>query len=183
MRCILWRILEDSRNSVVYSLRTMLHKHTSCFVARSSLGLTFDQLQGGELSCFELLARGLQMLEMKLRDKVAGPLFGRFNRRGQPHLSWDKPDSWAAHDRARTGGGCLRCAGEGDSSCQGASTATRRTNRRAARRQQEEMTEPGEKELGALLAESGQQGIRPVSLPLQIPCTWKPSGCAVSVGL
>ena len=40
------------------------------------LGLTFDQLQCTELSCFELLARRLQMLEMKLRDKVAGSLFG-----------------------------------------------------------------------------------------------------------
>ena len=40
------------------------------------LGLTFDQLQGAELSCFELSARRLQMLEMKLRDKVAGSLSG-----------------------------------------------------------------------------------------------------------
>ena len=32
------------------------------------LGLTFEQLQGAELSCFELLARRQQMLEMKLRD-------------------------------------------------------------------------------------------------------------------
>ena len=40
------------------------------------LGLTFDQLQGVELSCFELLARRMQMLEMKLRDKVAGSLLG-----------------------------------------------------------------------------------------------------------
>ena len=30
------------------------------------IGFTFDQLQGAELSCFELLARMLQMLEMKL---------------------------------------------------------------------------------------------------------------------
>ena len=71
-----------------------------------------------------------------------------------------------------TGGVCCRRAGEGDSSCQGASKATRRTIRRSARRRQEEMTELGEKELGALLAESVQQGIRPVSrelLPLPIP--------------
>ena len=40
------------------------------------LGLTFDQLQGAELSCFELPARRLQRLEMELRDKVAGSLFG-----------------------------------------------------------------------------------------------------------
>ena len=50
------------------------------------LGLTFDQLQGAELSCFELqgaelscfelLARRLQMLEMKLRDKVPRSLLG-----------------------------------------------------------------------------------------------------------
>ena len=40
------------------------------------LVLTFDQLQGAELSCSELLARRLLMLEMKLRDKVAGSLFG-----------------------------------------------------------------------------------------------------------
>ena len=40
------------------------------------LGLTFDQLQGAGLSCFELLARRLQMLEMKVREKVAGSLFG-----------------------------------------------------------------------------------------------------------
>ena len=40
------------------------------------LGLTFNQLQGAELSCFfELLARRLQMLKMNLRDKVAGSLF------------------------------------------------------------------------------------------------------------
>ena len=39
----------------------------------TEFGLTFDQLQGAELSCFELLARRLQMLEMKHRDKV-GPL-------------------------------------------------------------------------------------------------------------
>ena len=39
-------------------------------------GLTFGQLQGAELSFFELLARRLQMLEMKFRDKVAGSLFG-----------------------------------------------------------------------------------------------------------
>ena len=44
--------------------------------SRFELGLTFDQLQGAELTCFELLARRLQMLEMKLRDKVAGSLFG-----------------------------------------------------------------------------------------------------------
>ena len=41
------------------------------------LGSTFDQLQGAELSCFELLARRVQRLEMKFRDKVAGFLFGR----------------------------------------------------------------------------------------------------------
>ena len=105
------------------------------------LGLTFDQLQGAELSCFELLARRLQMLEMKLRDKVGLSLFGSA-------LSRDRPDSWAAHYRARTGGVCFRCAGEGDGSCQGASKATRRTIRRAARWRQEEMTEPGETESG-----------------------------------
>ena len=37
-------------------------------------GLTFDQLQGAELSYFELLERRLQMLNMKHRDKVAGSL-------------------------------------------------------------------------------------------------------------
>ena len=37
-------------------------------------GLTFDQLQGAELSCFELLARRLQMLEMRHRDRVARSL-------------------------------------------------------------------------------------------------------------
>ena len=40
------------------------------------LVLTFDQLQGAELSCFELLARRSQMLEMKFRDKTAGSFFG-----------------------------------------------------------------------------------------------------------
>ena len=54
------------------------------------LGLTFDQLQGAELSCFELSARRLQMLEMKLRDKVASSLLGGDNRGGQSHLSWDR---------------------------------------------------------------------------------------------
>ena len=39
------------------------------------LGLTLDQLQGAELSCFDL-ARRLHMLEMKLCDKLAGSLFG-----------------------------------------------------------------------------------------------------------
>ena len=47
-----------------------------------------------------------------------------------------------------------------------------RTTRRAARQQQEEMTEPCVKALGVLVAESVQQGNRPVShevLPLPIP--------------
>ena len=170
--CILWHIIPDSCNPVVYSLRTLLRKNTSCFAARSRLGSTFDQLQGAELSCFELLARLLQVLEMKLRDKVAGSLFGWFNRGGQPHLPWDRADSWTAHDRARTGGVCFRFAGKRDSSCQGASKAKRRTIRRAARRRQEEMTVPGEKGVGVLLAESVQQGTRPASrelLPLPIP--------------
>ena len=77
MRCILWRIIPDSCNSVVYSLRTQLQKNTSCSVA-IELGLTFDQLQGAELSCFELLARRLQILEMKLRDKIARSFSSRF---------------------------------------------------------------------------------------------------------
>ena len=136
------------------------------------LGLTFDQLQGAELSCFELLARRLQMLEMKLRDKVARSLFGGFNRGGQPHLPWNRADSWAAHDRASTGGVCFRCAGERNSRRKGTSQVTRRTTRRAARRRQEEMTEPCEKGLGVLLTESVQQGNRPVSrelIPLPVP--------------
>ena len=43
--------------------------------------VTFDQLQGAELSCFELLARRSQMLEMKHRDKVAGSLLEDPSRR------------------------------------------------------------------------------------------------------
>ena len=39
------------------------------------LGLSSDQLQGAERSCFELLARRLQMFEMMLHDKVAGSFF------------------------------------------------------------------------------------------------------------
>ena len=38
------------------------------------------------------------MLEMKLRDKVAGSLFGVQSRKTR-----DKADTWALHDRARTG--------------------------------------------------------------------------------
>ena len=46
---------------------------------RSCLGRLFGQLQGAELSCFELLARRVQLLEMKFRDKVAGfPFEGSF---------------------------------------------------------------------------------------------------------
>ena len=39
-------------------------------------GLTHVQLQDAELSCFEILVRRLQMLEMKLHEKVAGFLLG-----------------------------------------------------------------------------------------------------------
>ena len=45
------------------------------------LGFTFGQLRDAELSRFELLARRLQMLEMKLCDKVAGSLFRVQSRR------------------------------------------------------------------------------------------------------
>ena len=76
------------------------------------LGLTFDQLQVAELSCFELLARRLQMVEMKLRDKVAGIALREVNRGGQPHLPWNRADPWAAHDLAGAGGVCFQCAGE-----------------------------------------------------------------------
>ena len=57
-----------------------------------------------------------------------------------------------------------------------AAAASRKTIRRAARRRQEEMTEPCEEGLGVLLAESVQQGNRPVSrelLPLPIPISRK----------
>ena len=50
--------------------------------------------------------------------------------------------------------------------------AARRTDRRTARRRPEEMTVPGEKGVGVLLAESVQKVVRPVSrelLPLPIP--------------
>ena len=73
MRCTSWHV--DSCNSVVYSLQTLLRKNTSCSVARSSLGGPLISFKGAELSCFELLARRLQMLEMKLCDEVAGSLF------------------------------------------------------------------------------------------------------------
>ena len=65
------------------------------------LGLTVDQFQGADLSCCELWVRQLQMLEMKLRDKVAESHLGGS---GQPHLSLDRTDTAVAHDRARTGG-------------------------------------------------------------------------------
>ena len=73
-----------------------------------------------------------------------------------------------------------------DGSCQGASKTLRGTNRRAARRRQEEMTVPGEKGLGGLLAESVQQVARPVNCSrcrTFFPKTrrWKASGCVVSV--
>ena len=119
------------------------------------LGLTFDQLQGAELSCFELL-------EMKLRDKVAGFLFGG---------SFEK-DSHIYLGSGRTGGVRLRFTGKGVNSCQGASKAERSTIRRAARRRLEEMTVPGENAVGVLLAESVQKVERSVSrelLPLPIP--------------
>ena len=61
-------------SSVVYSPRTAQEHELLCRAI--DLGLTFDQLQGAELSCFELLARRLQMREMNMRDKVAGSLFG-----------------------------------------------------------------------------------------------------------
>ena len=82
------------------------------------------------------------------------------------------PDSWTAHDRARTGRVRFWFTGKGNSNCQGASKATRRTDRRAARWRPEEMTVPGEKGVGVLLAESVQKVERPVSRelpPLPIP--------------
>ena len=112
------------------------------------------------------------MLEMKLRDKVAGSLFGGSIKEDNHILSWDRSDTRSARDCAGTGGVCFRCAGKGDGSCQGASKTPRRTNRRAARRRQKDMTEPGKKGLGGLLAESVQQVARPVSrelLPLPTP--------------
>ena len=136
------------------------------------LGLTFDQLQGAELSCFELVARRLQMLEMKLRDKVAGSLFGGFIEEDSHIYLGTGQTRGLLMIPPGTGGVCFRCAGKGDGSCQGASKIPRGTNRRAARRRQEEMTEPGEKGLGGLLAESVQQVARPFSrelLPLPIP--------------
>ena len=68
------------------------------------LGWTFDQLQGAELSCFELLARRLQMLEMKLRDKVNGSLFAGSIEEDSHFI--------LPHDRAGTGGVCFRCVGK-----------------------------------------------------------------------
>ena len=78
------------------------------------LGLTFDQLQGAELSCFELLARRSQMPEMKLRDKKSVRRYEKHARllKETSKLSiathekvWttgDKPHAAAAQWRAAT---------------------------------------------------------------------------------
>ena len=107
---------------------------------------------------------------MELRDKVAGSLFG-FNR-GDSHIYLGTGQTRGLLMIARTGGVRFRCAGKGDSSFQGASKATRRTTRRAARRRPEETTVPGEKGVGVLLADSVPKDERPVSrelLPLPVP--------------
>ena len=117
------------------------------------LGLTFDQLQGAKLSCFELLARRLQMLEMKLCDKVAGSLFGgSIEEDSHIYLGTGRTRVWAAHDLAGVGGVCFWCAGERNSRRKGTSQVTRRTIKRAARQRQEETTEPCGTGLGVLLA-------------------------------
>ena len=87
--------------SVVYSLRTLLHKNTSCFVARSSLGCPL-------ISFKELLTRRLQMLEMKLRDKVARSLFGGSIEEDSHIYLGTGQTCGPAHDRGRTGGVCFR---------------------------------------------------------------------------
>ena len=65
-------------------------KNTELLCRAVEFGLTFDQLQGAELSCFELLALRLQVLEMKHRDKVPGSLLGDLSRRTVAFiLAWD----------------------------------------------------------------------------------------------
>ena len=66
---------------------------------------------------------------------------------------------------------CFRCVGKGNIRCKSTSKSSRRACS-AARLRQEEMTEPGEKRVGGLLANSAQQVLRPVSrelLPLPVP--------------
>ena len=77
----------------------------------------------------------------------------------QSHLSWDRSLTWVAQDHAGTGGVGILSADDGDGDCQGAAESPRDTYRRAARRRQEEMTEPGEEEVDVLLE----------LLPLPIP--------------
>ena len=90
------------------------------------LGLAFDQLRGAELSCFELLPRRGQLLEMKLYVKVAGFLFqGSFKEDSHIHLGTGQTrgllrivpelEEFASGLRAQETG-------------QGASQAARRTN-------------------------------------------------------
>ena len=96
------------------------------------LGLTFDQLQGAELPCFDLFARKIQMLEVKLRDKVAGSLLGgSIEEDSHICLGTGRTRGLVAHVRARTGGVRFRCPGEGFSRCQGASKTPLRTSRGA----------------------------------------------------
>ena len=111
--------------------------------------MTFVQLQGAELSCFELLARRVQLLEMKFRDKVAWLLFG---------CSFEED----SHIYLGTGPtrGLLMIAPELEEFASGL----------------KKMTVPGEKGLGVILAESVQKVARPsspelLSVPIPFPET------------
>ena len=137
------------------------------------LGLTFDHLQGAELSCFELLARRMQMLEMKLRDNVAGALFG----------SSIEKDSHIYLGTGRTRG-LLMISPELE---EFASRVLAKETAAAKERRKLREERSGAPPAGG--KESVQQGNRPVSrelLPLPLPfqtSTWKVSICVVSVVL
>ena len=128
------------------------------------LGSTFGQLQGAELSCFELLARRVRLLEMKFRDKVAGIPFG---------CSFEEDSNlYLGTGQTR---GLLMIASELEEFASGLlakETAAAQESRRAARWRPEEMTVPGEERVAVLVTKAVQKVARPVSrelLPLPIP--------------
>ena len=100
-------------------------------------------------------------------------LFGCSLRRGQPPIILGQgPTRGPLVIVPELEGFAAGLLAKGNSSCQGASKAVRRTDRRVARRRPEGTTVPGEKGVGVLLATSVQEVERPVSrelLPLPIP--------------
>ena len=165
--CILWLNIQDLRNSVLYSLRTLLRKDISYFVARLWLEwslISFRVQSSHGLSCWR---DDYRCSRWNFRDKVIDSLFG--------YPIEDDSHSFLGIEQTRgllmiaseLGGVYFRCADKGDSSCPGVAESPRdQRSDTSVRRRQEEMFISDEKGLDVLLADSVQQDNRSVSREL-----------------